>query len=354
MKTFRIAVATMAAAVTVVAAGLVGIGQQPQPTTPTLSAPVPIGAKGEQVFPAFEGWGPHVSGAANTNYLEIGYFNRNKDEVIDVPIGPNNRIEPGGPDLLQPTHFEPGRVYGVFSIPVTKEMGNRKYTWTLVTNGKTAQVVFWTNPQYWVDFFKHAAKGNTPPKIKFAENGPELSGPPVGVAQTLTATVNQPLKLTLWARDAGDTYDPEEALPADQRSRGRGRGNDGNDARGRGRGDEPQNWDLTAAAALGTGTQNRAGGGGGGGGRGEATGPQPDITVNWKVHRGSSPVKFADAAIRLFTEGDATKVQEASTTATFSTPGEYMLRAQVNDRSGNGGGGDLCCWTNALVKVTVK
>ena len=33
--------------------------------------------------------------------------------------------------------------------------------------------------------------------------------------------------------------------------------------------------------------------------------------------------------------------------------GEYILRAQVNDRSGDGGGGFQCCWTNAHVKVSV-
>ena len=29
----------------------------------------------------------------------IGYYNRNKDQTLDIPIGPNNRIEPGGPDM---------------------------------------------------------------------------------------------------------------------------------------------------------------------------------------------------------------------------------------------------------------
>ena len=34
--------------------------------------------------------------------------------------------------------------------------------------------------------------------------------------------------------------------------------------------------------------------------------------------------------------------------------GEYILRVQVNDATGEGGGGFQCCWTNAHVKVTVK
>ena len=43
---------------------------------------------------------------------------------------------------------------------------------------------------------------------------------------------------------------------------------------------------------------------------------------------------------------------KASTTATFTAPGEY-IRAQVNDTTGEGGRGFQCCWTNAHVKVTV-
>jgi len=58
--------------------------------------------------------------------------------------------------------------------------------------------------------------------------------------------------------------------------------------------------------------------------------------------------------IRLFNQGDPEAVMEATTTATFSAPGEYVLRAQVNDDSGDGGGGEQCCWTNALVRVNVK
>jgi hypothetical protein len=35
--------------------------------------------------------------------------------------------------------------------------------------------------------------------------------------------------------------------------------------------------------------------------------------------------------------------------ATFDTPGEYMLRVQANDESGEGGGGFQCCWSNVYV-----
>jgi hypothetical protein len=45
---------------------------------------------------------------------------------------------------------------------------------------------------------------------------------------------------------------------------------------------------------------------------------------------------------------------KATTTATFSVPGEYVLRLQVNDGSGDGGGGFQCCWTNVHVAVSVN
>ena len=39
-----------------------------------------------------------------------------------MPIGPNNRIEPGGPDMGQPSHFEPGRKTGMFLVKVPKDV----------------------------------------------------------------------------------------------------------------------------------------------------------------------------------------------------------------------------------------
>lgn len=44
----------------------------------------------------------------------------------------------------------------------------------------------------------------------------------------------------------------------------------------------------------------------------------------------------------------------ASTTVKFSEPGDYMLHVTANDYSGNGGGGTVCCWTTAIIKVAVS
>ena len=122
MKSFPVAVATLAAVIAVGSyANLRGQAPQGQPQLPG----APLGGRGEAVFPAIEGWGPHTDG---TNTILIGYYNRNRDQVIDIPIGPNNHMDPGGPDMGQPTHFEPGRAYGVFSLHAPKDFGNKKIT----------------------------------------------------------------------------------------------------------------------------------------------------------------------------------------------------------------------------------
>ena len=75
----------------------------------------------------------------------------------------------------------------------------------------------------------------------------------------------------------------------------------------------------------------------------------PPVRLTWSKFRGPGEVVFGE------TEPEVSKEDGSSTTtATFSDPGDYVLRLQANDVSGNGGGGAQCCWTNALVKVTVK
>jgi hypothetical protein len=47
-------------------------------------------------------------------------------------------------------------------------------------------------------------------------------------------------------------------------------------------------------------------------------------------------------------------VGRATTAATFSEPGEYVLRVRANDASGVAGAGHAqCCWSNGFVKVIV-
>jgi hypothetical protein len=326
----------------VMAAFLVVVDAQqpaPRPNIPSGVLLEPLGTTGEAIYPAFEGWGPHKDG---TNVLLLGYFNRNK-EAADVPIGPDNRIEPGGPDYGQPTHFHSGRQWGVFAITVPKDFGTKKLTWTLNANGHTSTVQFWLNPQYWIDFFKNGANGNEPPRIKFSATGPELIGPPrEKFVQTLNATVGQPLELTAWAADQPPTITFEAE------------GGGAAAAAARETRKPPVNEPLPAIIGGRVISGIPAQGGGAAAAAAAAREKRGDVQILWRKYRGPGDVKIAQETINLMNGGDAKKFLEAKTTATFSAPGTYWLRAQVNDSSGNGGGGDQCCWTTAHVVVNVK
>ncbi len=334
----------------VLAAGVLALvaatlSAQQQPAAPAPPVPPqgillePMGQAGEAVFPAFEGWGPTKDGG---QVLLVGYFNRNKSQELDIPIGPDNRIEPGGPDFGQPTRFHVGRQYGVFSIVIPKDFGTKKLTWTLRANGHTSTVSFWTNPPYWIDFYKNHANGNEPPRIKFAATGPEISGPPTQKSVlALSGTVGQPVTLTAWAADQPPTMHAEEGGGATPPARRPTRAPD----------EEPPPAIIGGRVFAGGLSAPAPPGGGAASRSAERRG---DFRVIWKKYRGPGDVKIADDVLPLENGGDAAKWLQATTTATFSAPGEYWLRAVVNDSSGDGGGGDQCCWTTAHVIVNVK
>jgi hypothetical protein len=331
-------------AIAVLVAGSWGAVMSGQTRTPPQGILLePVGQAGEPLFPAFEGWGPTKDGG---QVLLLGYFNRNKQQVLDIPIGPNNRIEPGGPDFGQPTHFHAGRQYGVFAISIPKDFGTKKLTWTLIANGHTSTVSFWANPPYWIDFYKNLANGNEPPRIKFSAAGPELIGPPrERFVQTLTGSVGEPVTLTLWAADQPPTTVFESTPPggaAAARAAAAGRG-------GRGGGVEAPTAIIGGRVIAGASNTTAAGAA-----AERAAERRTDIRVLWRKYRGPGDVKIAQETIGLVNDGDAKRFLEATTTATFSAPGEYWLRAQINDGSGDGGGGDQCCWTTAHVLVNVK
>ena len=69
-------------------------------------------SSGQPVAPAFEGWDRNPDGSFN---MIFGYMNKNWEEEIEVPVGPENNIAPGGPDQGQPAHFYPRRNRFVFN-----------------------------------------------------------------------------------------------------------------------------------------------------------------------------------------------------------------------------------------------
>jgi hypothetical protein len=252
----------------------------------------PFHSSGQSVTAAFEGWFPNPDG---TFSILLGYYNRNQKQELDIPIGPDNKIEPGGPDRGQPTHFLPGRQWGMFAVTVPKDFGTQKISWTLTANGKTTTVPVGLNPLWEIQPFKDATD-NTPPVIKF-EGGQSVQGPrPI----TMSMATQLPNPVTL----AVSVSDDAKLVPGMRKP-------------------------FFAPA-----------------------------NIVWNKFRGPGEVKFgADRPPLEKFDDPASQAAfngKATTTATFSEPGEYVLWVTANDWSGPGGRGFQCCWTNALVKVTVS
>jgi hypothetical protein len=285
MRCHRVALVWLAATI---AAGHAGLSLAQQLLTG------PPHDSGQSVTGVFEGWFHNQDGSFS---LLFGYYNRNLKQELDIPVGADNRIDPGGADQGQPTHFLPRRQWGVFTVTVPKDFGSSQLTWTLTGNAVTTVVPGSLNPLWELSPFRDA-NGNTPPFIGFAAAGPFVQGPRGQTTSLVTALPN-PVNLALWVADDASV------IPG-------------------------------------------------------ATRPKtPAVMITWSKFRGPGSVTFASdkPAVETsdFQAPPNTAFQgKAATAATFSEPGEYVLRAQANDWSGEGGRGFQCCWSNAQVKVTVK
>jgi hypothetical protein len=249
---------------------------------------------GQSVTAAFEGWFANADGSFS---ILFGYYNRNTKQELDIPIGPENRMEPGGPDQGQPTHFLTGRQWGVFTVTVPKDFGTKKITWTLTANGATTAIPASLNVLWELSPFKDAT-GNTPPFLGFQQQGPFVQGPR-GQNETITTTALSATPVALWVADDANV------VPG-------------------------------------------------------ATRPKtPAVTLSWSKFRGPGAVTFSSdkpsIEVTDFAGPPHTVFHgKAVTNATFSEPGEYVLRVLANDWSGDGGRGFQCCWSNAEVRVSVK
>lgn len=255
---------------------------------------------GAGVTGAFEGWFDNPDGSRG---FLLGYLNRNTAQELDIPIGPNNRIEPGGPDLGQPTHFLPGRQSGMFTVSVPKDFTpDQRLTWTIVANGQTTSIPLRLHPDYNVSPFAAAAVKNTPPIVRFDPNGRPMQGPgvPLSGAVARTASMSSPLVLTVLATD-----------------------------------------DATFASGTMVLPRN----------------PPPPVRLVWSKYRGAGVVTFDKGEPSMDTlAGGGINVPfsgRATTSVRFSEPGDYALHVTALDFSGEGGGGEVCCWTTAIVKVSV-
>jgi len=259
--------------------------------------PEPPRDSGTSITGAFEGWFKNPDG---TFSLLLGYYNRNRKQEVDIPVGPYNDLEPGGPDRGQPTHFLPGRGWGLFTVKVPADFGDNKITWTIVANGQTTAIPASLKPEWEISPFMEAAVGNTPPVLSFDQHGPSVQGPR-GLIVQRSAKVGESLPLTVWVSDDAKFTSSSGAKPKE----------------------------------LGA-----------------------PVTLRWIVYRGPGRVAFGSdrPVVQKIERPDVSAPFSgtATTTVTFGEPGEYVLLVTANDYSGEGGAGFQCCWTTGQVKVLVK
>ena len=168
---------------------------------PATSSQQLVYLSGQTVAPAFEGWEENPDGGYN---MVFGYFNRNLDEHLHVPVGPDNRFEPGGPDQGQPTWFMPRRNRFHFKIRVPPDFGDKELVWTLTTQGQTEKAYGTLIPEYIIDkqlpMLDVGNFGRDPEGLELLNEAPvvELDGP-----TRHSIAVGAPLALNAAARDDG-------------------------------------------------------------------------------------------------------------------------------------------------------
>jgi hypothetical protein len=154
-------------------------------------------------------------------------------------------------------------------------------------------------PDWEISPFEEAAVANTPPVIGFEEHGPRVQGPR-GLIVERKAKLGDAFSLTVWVSD-----------------------------------------DAKFTNSSGVRPKNLG----------------PAVTLRWSKYRGPGTVTFTAERpeVEKIERKDlpAAFNGKATTSVTFSEPGDYMLHITANDYSGEGGGGFQCCWTTALVKVSV-
>jgi hypothetical protein len=275
-------------------------------------AQTPSYVKGQNVSPAFEGWEQNPDGSFN---MLFGYMNRNWEEELDIPIGPNNTFTPGLPDQGQPTHFYPRRNRFVFKVKVPKDWGNKELVWTLTANGKTEKAYGTLRPDSFVDDLVQASEqgalgaGVSSPAVR-KNVAPTLK---VDSAPMRTVKVGEPVQLSAWALDDGV---PRPRFGPGSRSE--------------------KFFDRPVAGVHPSQRAPVA----------LTVGSQTGLRLSWFVYRGANTVTFTPEQAKVWEDTRAganspwaprwvaPKIPEdgrVDTTVVFHEPGTYVLRAIASD-----------------------
>lgn len=269
-------------------------------------------ASGDLVAPMFNGW---IANADGSTTMVFGFVNRNREEIVDIPLGPNNYIEPAQFDGVQPTHFP---VYsrggfvglqerGSFAVTLPADMAGTEVVWTLKHAGHSYSIPGRATSTAYEMSALERALGSLNPAIRLDMDGPE-AGDRVGImGSRVTATVGEPVELTAYTQDRGNRHNYEEMD--------------------------------------------------------RMTFP---LGIEWILHQGPAKVGFEperfSGRMRLRQEDDSDATPPTvvdgwvveKTQATFSEPGEYVIRLRADNFAAPDSKFDnQCCWSNAYIPVTV-
>jgi hypothetical protein len=273
-------------------------------------------ARGQSISPAYEGWEENPDGSFN---FLFGYMNRNWQEELDVPVGPDNTLEPGGPDQGQPTHFLPRRNRFIFKVRVPKDWGEKELIWTLTTRGETEKAYATLRLDSKVD---DVVKASETGALGAGTSSPEVrSNQPPAVKlegdKKRTVKVGEPLPLVAWVTDDGiprqRSVGPDGTTSAVRRAQASGQ-------------------NVTNPAYIPP--------------RQATVGKRVGLHMSWFVYRGAGKVKVEPPQIKVWEDtrtganspwaplfvvppppADGKWVAEAR----FDEPGTYILRGRADD-----------------------
>ena len=253
--------------------------------------------KGQNVQPVFQGWSRNADG---TSEMHLGYLNRNYMEELYIPVGPDNSIEPAGPDQGQPTYFYTRNNRQIFSVTVPADFGDQELIWTLTVNGRTEQAVGWLQPEWEIDpNFGGRAQG---------EEARRNVAPTLALDTPAVGSVSN--KLTLTARSTDDGLPTARGSRQLQRNRAVGQEIPPILVPPEGTPEPPKNLPQLNVNARGR--------------QSKPTPPEEGLSVSYIVWRGPAAVTF-DPPFSMVEDGSA------ETAVTFTKPGDYVLQGRAYD-----------------------
>lgn len=249
--------------------------------------------RGQAIQPIFEGWSWAPDRTIN---MHFGYLNRNYAEQPQIPVGPNNRLEPGGPDRGQPTFFYTRTNRNLFTVNVPATWGkNDELTWTVIVNGQTQRAVGWLQPEWEIDPVGGASGGGNTSAERMANKAPSITVTAPGAVAVAAAT-------TLVSAIVDDGLPEAKARPKPAVGQETPPTLQGGSS-------APVNVPIVVSREAPTGP--------------EATRPL-GMVVTWSVWRGPGEVQFEPRYT-------VPKSGRAETAARFTVPGDYVLRATADD-----------------------